>query len=165
MFFLLLEKQEITLPASIQGAQEGTDQKYTVMKLSTPSKTPVYPSPFWLLRQFLCLYPGCVCITREQEHQDKRKVMFSLGERLVHLLMQINMINWEEAASPLCQLLFKKGSMAGIYALLLNCASFPPVKEGNNDTERRQTVHVHFLLAHNSTEIPKHMRESNKQYQ
>lgn len=81
--------------------------------------------------------------------------MFCLGERPVHLLMQINMINWEEAAFPLCQLRFKKGSVERIYTLL-NCASFPPAKEGNNDTERRQTVHVHFLLVHNSTEIHKH---------
>lgn len=56
--------------------------------------------------------------------------MFSPRERPVHLLMQINMINWEEAASPFCQLLFKKSSVAGIYTPLLNCASFPPGEGG-----------------------------------
>lgn len=116
-----------------------------MLNVSVPSKKPRQIA-LRLLIQFvssprLCLHYMRTRASRQAEGHVQP------GERPVHLLMQINMINWEEAAFPHCQLLFKKGSMERIYTLLFNCASFPPAK-GNNDTERRLTVHVQFLLAH-----------------
>lgn len=121
-----------------------------MLNLSTPTvaKTQSNRSPFWLLIHFVSSLRLCLHYMRTRASRQAEGHV-QPGERPVHLLMQINMINWEEAAFPHCQLLFKKGTVERIYTLLFNCASFPPAK-GNNDTERRQTVHVQFLflLAH-----------------